>query len=730
MVTYSKTSMALARRRCAVFGGRLNAAFASRLCLFFAGQVLALGGWAQSANHYPQTRTVTQADTFYGVRVEDPYRWFENDTTVEVKQWVRDENKVTSDYLAAIPYRDSLRKRLTALFNISTYSAPRHVGDYYLYTANTGLQPQNVVYRKKGAEGAAEVFIDPNTLSADHTTRVSLGDYSEDKKYIIVDMSVAGSDLQDPVVYEVATGKPLPDKLVGVKVSGFAWKGNGFYYSRYPIGQKGKELTQLDQGHMVCYHVLGTDQSADRTIFTIKDKPLSFNTASITEDRRFLIVQSYYGKNITDLYYRDFQSTDTTLRLLIKGEPNLDEGIVDDSAGLLLVQTKRNAPNSKIVLVDPQHPDTGRWKLLIPEQDAPLTEVYTAYGKLYLVYLRDVLSRVYQYNYSGRMEKEIKLPDLGTAFVAPGLKDDPDFYFGFTSFLYPVTIFKYNIPTGKSEVYYHLGTKIRPEDYETKQVFYPSKDGTKIPLFIVYKKGLVKDGKRPTLLTAYGGYGINILPAFNPSTFPLLDAGGVYALANIRGGGEYGESWHQAGMLLKTQNRFDDFIGAAEWLIREQYTSPGKLGIIGGSHGGCLTASTMLQRPDLFHVVITQAGVQDMLRFQKFTVGWNWMSEYGNPDSAADFRNLYAYSPAHNVKTGVAYPAVLVTTADHDDRVVPMHSFKLTAQLQSKQSGPNAVLLRVDTNSAHGSSSKTKYIESMADILAFFFWNTGVMLAN
>jgi prolyl oligopeptidase len=688
-----------------------------------ACQLATLCCLAQPVVHYPVTRKVDQVDTFFGVRVEDPYRWFENDTTAEVKEWVKEENKVTTAYLSAIPFREALHRRITELSDYPYYSRPIHVGDYYFYLGNTGLQPQEVIFRKKGQDGKPEVFLDANTLSADGTTMATLSNYSEDKKYIIVNLSIAGSDLQNPMVYEVATGKLLPDRLAGVKVSSFCWKGDGFYYSRYPIMPKGKELTMLNTGHSIYYHVLATDQSADTKILSASD-PKSFNQAFVTENHRFLLVNSFSGRNLTDWYFRDFQSADMTLRLFIKGELNVTEDIIDDSAGLLLLLTNRHAPNYKIALVDPQHPDTANWQTLIPEQDAPIDGAVTAYGKIFVTYSRDVLSSVYQYNYSGRPEKEIILPDLGTARVAPGLKEDADLYYSFSSYLYPVTVFRYDIRTGQTAVYYKRKSAFDPANYESKEVFYPGKDGTRIPLFLVYKKGLVKDGQRPTLLTAYGGYAINLLPGFQSPIFPLLDAGGIAAFANIRGGGEYGEQWHQAGMLLKTRNRFDDFIAAAEWLIREKYTSPQKLGIEGSSHGGCLVASTMLQRPDLFRVVIPNAGTLDMLRFNRFTVGWNWTREYGNPDSAADFRNLIAYSPVHNIKAGIRYPAVLVLTADHDDRVVPMHSYKFAAQLQARQAGPDPVLLYVDTNSAHGASSYTKYIDHQSDMMAFFFYNT------
>jgi prolyl oligopeptidase len=673
---------------------------------------------------YPITKKVDQSDVYFGIKVQDPYRWFENDTSEEVKNWIKEENKVTRAYFSQISFREKIKQEINDLIGVPFYTSPSKVGKYYFYSLNTGLQPQSVFYRQEGLSGKGELFIDPNTLSVDGTTRVSLEGHSEDGTYICTTTRKAGSDWAEINVLEVATGIKLPDVLKWVKASPISWRGKGFFYSRYPAQPPGKELTGKNENHKIYFHELGRQQEQDRLIFEDRANPLRSNTAYCSEDKRFLFIFSFLGQNNIDIYYRDFSSADSSIKLLIKGIDNGGEDLIGNNGGKLIFATNRNAPNGKIVLVDPNYPDPANWKTLISEQPELLENTVAIGGRLFLCYLKDVTSKCYQFSYEGKLEREIKLPDLGRASGFRGDRTDSFVFYTFSSFLYPRTIFKYNMRTGESEKYFVMDMKMKPEDYQTKQVFFASKDGTKVPMFIVSKAAIRLDGSHPTLLYAYGGYAHNSTPYFDPTIFPLLDAGGIYAVANIRGGGEYGEKWHAAGMLLNTQNRFDDFIAAAQFLISNKYTSAEKLGIYGASHGGCLVGSVMLQRPDLFKVAIVQVGALDMLRFNKFTVGWSWVSEYGHPDSLADFMNLLAYSPVHNVKNAVAYPATLVMTGDHDDRVVPMHSFKFIAELQAKQAGVNPVVIRIDTNSGHGGSSRVKFIDDFAEILSFLFYNT------
>src|SRR5579871_438798 len=683
----------------------------------------------QSKIIYPTTKKTDWVDDYHGTKVADPYRWLENDTSAETKAWVKQENDVTFSYLSAIPYRQQMKKRIEEVYNYPKYSAPFRKGEYFYYYKNDGLQNQSVLYRQQGFDGKPEVIIDPNKLSSDGTTRLVAFQLSKDGKYAVYGLSKGGSDWETYFIKDMTTGKDLDDTVNWVKASGIAWQGNGFYYSRYPAPEKGKELSSKNENHQVYFHLINTSQQKDELVYEDPANPQRFHFLGTSEDERYSFLSiSDRGKGLEGnaLFYRDNLSGDKTFKPLIKDVGKFSYGVIDNIGNKFLVQTNDHAKNSKIILIDPANIDKANWKTIIPEKPEPLENAGTAVGKLFVSYLKDVTSRLYVCDYNGKIEKEIKLPGVGTASGFGGERDDKFVFYTFTSFTFPPTIYKYDIATGASTVFRKPEVSFVPDDYETKQIFYPSKDSTKIPMFIVYKKGLKLDGNNPTLLYAYGGFNISMQPAFSATLIPWLEQGGVYALANLRGGSEYGEKWHEAGMRFKKQNVFDDFIAAGEYLISKKYTSNTKLAIRGGSNGGLLIGAVINQRPDLFKVAIGQAGVLDMLRFQKFTIGWNWIAEYGSSDSADDFKNLYKYSPLHNIKEGINYPATLITTADHDDRVVPAHSFKYVATLQEKYKGSNPLLIRIDTNSGHGASNTSKAIETMADIYSFIFYNTGV----
>jgi prolyl oligopeptidase len=675
---------------------------------------------------YPETKKTEQVDDYFGTKVADPYRWLEYDTAQDVKAWVEAENKLTFGYLEKIPFRNKIKERLTDIFNYPKYSSPFRAGEYYFYSKNNGLQNQSVIYYQKGLDGKPEVFLDPNTMSADGTAAVSLLGFSKDKKYVAYAINQSGSDWQNIYVMEIATKKLLSDKLEWVKFSGASWKDNGFYYSRYDAPKNGKELSDKNEFHKIYYHKLGETQDKDVLVYENKTKPLRYYGAQTTEEERFLIVYVSEGTDGTELYAKDLSKNEKNFTQLVKGFDD-NYSVINNNGDMLMVQTDAGAPNQQVVLMDPKNPEQKNWKKIIPEKPELLQAASTGGKKIFASYLKDVATKVFQYDYTGQLEREIEFPALGNAFGFGGDVDDNTCFYGFTSFTYPPTIYKYDIASGKSNVWQKSEVKFNPDDFVTKQVFYTSKDGTKVPMFIVHKKGLILDGNNPTLLYAYGGFNVSVQPSFSTSRIILLENGGVFALANIRGGGEYGEKWHENGKLLKKQNVFDDFIGAAEYLMKEKYTSSQKLAIQGGSNGGLLVGACMTQRPDLYRVAFPAVGVLDMLRYHKFTVGWGWAVEYGASDSLVHFNNLVKYSPLHNIKENVEYPATMVTTADHDDRVVPAHSFKFISTLQEKQKGNNPVLIRVDVKAGHGAGKPTsKIIEEQVDIWSFMFYNMGV----
>jgi prolyl oligopeptidase len=680
---------------------------------------------AAPALQYPKTATVDQTDEYHGTQVADPYRWLEDDKAPAVAAWVQEQNALTFGYLGQIPYRDAIRLRLETLMNYPRYGAPFRAGAYYFFSKNDGLQNQSVIYRQKGLTGVPVVFLDPNTLSKDGTTRASLTGFSQDDGYVVVRHSAAGSDWGELKVMGVASGRELPDRLQWVKFSGAAWRGNGFYYSRYDAPKPGEELTARNENQKIYFHKLGDPQGKDRLVFEDPAHPLRYHGAEVTEDGRYLIISSSEGTHGNEVRVLDLKQKDGKLEVLCPGfEHNCS--VIDNVGERFLVHTDHEAPNYRVVLVDPRRPEPENWQTVVAEKKDVLSGASAAGGKLFCTYLVDVSTRVYQHALTGRLEKEIELPGSGSAGGFYGKRKDTTLFYTFTNFTYPPVIFKYDLKTGRSEQFRRTELPFDPAAFEAKQVFYPSKDGTKIPMFIVHKKGLALSGDNPTYLYAYGGFNASMTPSFSATLMLWLESGGVYAMANLRGGGEYGESWHQAGMRDKKQNVFDDFIAAAEYLIREKYTSSDRLAIAGGSNGGLLVGACMTQRPELYQVALPAVGVMDMLRFHKFTVGWGWTVEYGTSDDPDQFRYLKAYSPLHNLKPGVRYPATLVTTADHDDRVVPAHSFKFIATLQACQAGPDPVLIRIETRSGHGASSLTKGLDLQADTWAFTFWNMGV----
>lgn len=690
---------------------------------FCTGAVGAQSNKNKTTVKYPITRTDNQNDNYHGVIVADPYRWLEDDTSPEVEAWVKEQNKVTSAYLSQIPYRDALKNRITELINYPRFSAPIKAGEYYLFYKNDGLQNQPVIYIQKGLKGQPEVFIDPNKLSADGTVSVNLLGPSDDNRYMAYTQSEAGSDWQQIRVMDVSTRKPLPDVLRWVKFSGASWHKDGFFYSRYPQPAKGAERSGNNQYHSIYYHRLGEDQSRDKLVYEDKSNPDYYHYGGVTEDHKYFIMYAAPGTDGYATYYKDLQ-TDGPMTALFEGYAN-KSSVVEHIGGRFLVITDIGAPKYRLVSIDPANPAPTNWKEILPETDNLLETVSTGGGKMFASYLENATGRIYQMNYDGSDRKEIKLPGLGSAGGLGGKADDKQLFYAFTSFVYPNTIFKYDVATGVSEPFFESPLQFNPADYVERQVFYTSKDGTKVPMFLVYKKDLKMNGKNPCYLYGYGGFNVNLTPSFSASRLALLENGGIYAMPNLRGGAEYGEAWHQAGMLLKKQNVFDDFIAAAEYLISEKYTSKGKLGIGGGSNGGLLVGACMTQRPDLFAVALPAVGVMDMLRYHLFTVGKGWIPEYGSSEDPVHFKNLYAYSPLHNLKPGVKYPATMVTTADHDDRVVPAHSFKFAAQLQKSHKGSNPVLIRIEERAGHGAGKPvSKVIEEAADTWAFFFYNT------
>lgn len=679
----------------------------------------------------PVTKTVDVSEDYFGTKIADPYRWLEYDSAADVAEWVKEQNKYTFGYLNQIPFRNNIKQRLEEIWNYAKYSSPFKKGDNYFFYKNDGLQNQSVLYIQKGLKGEAKVLLDPNKLSADGT--VSLGgiSFSHDNKYMAYSLGKAGSDWQEIFVMEVETGKALNDKIEWVKFGGASWKGNGFYYSRYDKPSKSTQYSAANKYQKVYYHELGQSQDQDRLIYQDPKYPLRYYWPSVTEDEDFLFINIAEGTSGGEIWFSDLKKgKDTDFKLLVKGFES-NPGVIETHNGKILLMTDKDAPKYKLVAIDPANTAPENWVTLIPENKHLLEWVSFTGNKLFAGYQQDVSSRIYQYSTEGKMEKTIDLPGIGTAGGFGGSKKDMETFYSFTSFTVPSLIYRYDISSAKSELFKTIEFPADLSNYTTNRVFYKSKDGTQIPMFITHKKGLKMDGTNPTLLYGYGGFNISITPSFSTSKIAFLEQGGIYAIANLRGGGEYGEDWHKAGMLEKKQTVFDDFIAAAEFLISEKYTSKDKLAIQGRSNGGLLVGACMTQRPDLFKVALPGVGVLDMLRYHKSTVGWGWAVEYGKSDVKNEFEYLLKYSPLHNIKDNVQYPATLVTTGDHDDRVVPSHSFKFIATLQAKAAAKNKnipYMVRIDTNAGHGAGKPTsKTIEEEADVWAFTMYNLGMV---
>ncbi|MEH6770125.1 prolyl oligopeptidase family serine peptidase [Maribacter arcticus] len=675
--------------------------------------------------NYPITNKVDTIDTYFGTKVKDPYRWLEDDRSTETEAWVKDQNKTTFGYLEKIPFRKDLKNRLEKLWNYEKLGSPRKRGDYTYFYKNDGLQNQYVVYRAKGDE-EPEVFLDPNTFSEDGTTSLAGLTFTKDGSLAAYLISEGGSDWRKAIILNAETKEIKEDTLVDIKFSGISWRGNdGFYYSSYDK-PKGSELSAKTDQHKLYYHKLGTLQKTDALVYG--GTPLEkhrYVGGSVTEDNKYLVISASISTSGNKLFIQDLEDPNGLLIPVVE-DTKSDNYVIDNVGSKLYIVTDRNAPNKKIVTVDAKNPESEHWVDFIPETDNVLSPNIGG-GYIFTEYMVDAISKVFQYDYDGKLVREVQLPGLGSASGFGGEKEDKEFYFSFTNYNTPGSTYKYDIESGNYELYWKPEIDFDPEDYESKQVFYSSKDGTKIPMIITHKKGLELNGKNPTILYAYGGFNVSLTPSFSITNAVWMEQGGVYAVPNLRGGGEYGKKWHDAGIKTKKQNVFDDFIAAAEYLISNKYTSKEYLAIRGGSNGGLLVGAAMTQRPDLMQVALPAVGVMDMLRYHTFTAGAGWAYDYGTAEDDKEmFEYLKGYSPVHNVKAGTSYPATLVTTGDHDDRVVPAHSFKFAAELQEKQEGNNPTLIRIETNAGHGAGTPvSKTIEQYADIFGFTFFNMG-----
>ncbi|WP_281324511.1 prolyl oligopeptidase family serine peptidase [Flavobacterium sp. IMCC34518] len=672
---------------------------------------------------YPKTAKGETVDVYFDTKVNDPYRWLEDDKSPETAAWVKEENKVTYDYLDQIPFRNALKSRLEKLWNYEKIGAPFKEGSFIYYYKNNGLQNQSVLYRKD-SKGKEEVFLDPNTFSKLGTSSLGGVDFSKDGSKVAYSISEGGSDWRKVVLMDVNTFKKLEDTLVDVKFSGISWKGNeGFYYSSYDK-PKGSELSAKTDQHKLYYHKLGTAQKDDQVIFGA-DQKRRYVGGGVTEDNHYLVISASNATYGNELYIQDLTKPNSPIVTIVDNF-NSDNNIIENEGEKLFIETDLNAPNKRIVSVDVNNPKPENWKDLIPETENVLTPT-TGGGYFFANYMKDAVSVVKQYDYSGKLVREITLPGIGTASGFGSKKEEKILYYSFTNYITPPSIYSFEPKLGKSAVYQKPKVDFKSEDYQSVQVFYTSKDGTKIPMIITHKKGLKLNGKNPTILYGYGGFNISLTPSFSISNAVWMENGGIYAVANLRGGGEYGKKWHDAGIKMQKQNVFDDFIAAAEYLIAQKYTSSNFLAIRGGSNGGLLVGATMTQRPDLMKVALPAVGVMDMLRYHTFTSGAGWAFDYGtSADSKEMFEYIKGYSPVANVKAGVQYPATMVTTGDHDDRVVPAHSFKFAAELQEKQTGNNPVLIRIDINAGHGAGkSLAATIQESCDIQAFTLYNMG-----
>jgi prolyl oligopeptidase len=671
---------------------------------------------------YPVAQKTGQTDNYHGTVVADPYRWLEDANSDATHAWVEAENKLTQSVLAGIPQREAIRQRLSQLWNYERYSVPFKEGGRYFYSRNDGLQNQAVLYTMDSLDAKPRLLLDPNTLAADGTVALAGTAVSPDGKLLAYSTAASGSDWNEIGVRDIATGRDLPDRIKWVKFSNTAWThdGKGFYYSRYDAPKEATKLADVNYFQKLYFHRMGTEQSADVLVYDRPDEKEWGFGANTTDDGHYLIISSTKGTaHKNRIFYKDLSRPDAPVVPLID---NLDAAyaFVDNVGPVFYFVTDRNAPRQRIVAIDIRKPLEANWKTVVPQAEQTLVSASMIDNQLVSEYLRDARSVVRITSLEGKPVRELALPGIGSVSGFQGKRGDGETFYSFTGFTTPTTIYRLDMKRGASTVFRQPKVAFNPDDYETRQQFYTSRDGTRVPMFIVSKKGLKLDGGNPTYLYGYGGFNISMTPAFSPANLAWMEMGGVYAVANLRGGGEYGEAWHEAGTKLHKQNVFDDFIGAAQWLIDNKVTSPARLAIGGGSNGGLLIGAAMTQRPDLFAAAIPQVGVMDMLRFHKFTIGWAWTSDYGSSDDPEQFKALVKYSPLHNIRPGTCYPATMITTADHDDRVVPAHSFKFGATLQAAQAGANPMIIRIDTKAGHGAGKPTaKQIEEVADRWGF-----------
>jgi prolyl oligopeptidase len=691
-------------------------------CLFSAALALVSCVHTASPLKYPATRATNQLDLYHGITVADPYRWLEDDNAPETKAWVEAQNKVTFAWLDQVPERSAIKERLRALWNYERYGPPYKRGSTYFVTRNNGLQNQSVLYTMAALDSEPRVLLDPNLLSKDGTVALAGSAVSDDGRLLAYGLSSAGSDWQEWHVRDVQSGQDLPDLVRWVKFSGAAWTkdGKGFFYSRYDEPDTRQQLTKANYFHKLYYHRLGAAQSEDRLVYHRSDQKEWNLQGEVTDDGRYLVITASEGTSPKKrVFYQDLSKPDAPVTALLT-DFDAAYDFIDSDGTVFWFRTDLDAPRGRLVAIDLARPERPNWREIFPQARETLQGVNTLNNQFVATYLKDARSQVKVFDLDGRLVREVELPGLGSTGGFGGKRTDTETFFSFTSFTVPGAIYRHDMKTGASALFRQPKVDFQPDRYETRQVFYTSRDGARVPMFLTHRKGLVLDGRNPTLLYGYGGFNIPITPAFSVSTVSWLEWGGVYAVANLRGGSEYGEEWHQAGMKLKKQNVFDDFIAAAEWLVAQRYTSPPKLAIAGGSNGGLLVGAVLNQRPDLFGAAMPSVGVMDMLRFHKFTIGWAWTSDYGSPENPSEFRALLGYSPLHNIKPGALYPATLITTADHDDRVVPAHSFKYAATLQKAQAGPAPILIRIESKAGHGAGKPTsKLIEEVADRQAF-----------
>ena len=697
------------------------------IMLLLATPILITMSCNTSKVKYPKSKKVDVVDEYFGVKVADPYRWLEDDKSPEAAEWVKQQNEVTFSYLNAIPYRNKIKERLTSIWNYNSMGTPFKAGGRYFFFKKEGLQNQSVLYMMENLEAEPKVVLDPNTFSEDGTIALSNVSVSRDGKYLAYSINDGGSDWQKIKVIELPSCNPLPDEISWVKFSSIAWQNDGFFYSRYDEPKEGSELSNINQNHKVFYHKVGTPIETDKLIFSNSQYPLRNYSAQTTEDEKYLIIyesESTYGNSIYVKNLKDPRANFSKVTTGFEFEYNVLDHINDN----LIVLTNYKAPKYKLVKINVNSMDIGNWRDILPERKDVLMGCTIVNNKIIANYIVDAKSQAEVYTLDGTKIADIELPTLGTISGVSGEINDSIAFYSFSSFTVPPTVIKYNVNTNTSTQFFSPNINFNFNDYETKQVFYTSKDGTIIPMFVVHKKGIKLDGNNPTLLYGYGGFNISLLPSFSTARLFWLEQGGVFAMANLRGGGEYGENWYRAGTKLNKQNVFDDFIAAAEYLIKERYTSPKKLAIQGGSNGGLLVGAVINQRPDLFKVAIPQVGVMDMLRYHNFTIGWAWANDYGTSNDSIQFLNLYSYSPLHNIKPKTNYPAILVTTADHDDRVVPAHSFKYIATMHEMNPNPkNPALIRIQTRAGHGAGMPTSMvIDEYADIYAFIMYNLGM----